>query len=634
MTDPTNARFGEPHAAREGYRLTRPEEDAQQRTETTGPAAPGSEHYGLRWDGSEFGDTRSGGTPTALPRRDTAPGHGESLTFPAEAYPPGGADSVFGPAPGGSATDIPTYTPEYLSGSTVQAPASTPTPGSGLPTRDSAASAATTPPPLPRREPAPHTMFASPFDSDYEHTQPESPEHLAAMDNESAPTSSFAATPAATPSSAPDSEAESQDPEDTVRRIAESLGIDTDLPHRTRGDRSDIGSRQPNSEHTGGHGPVESAPRPEQTDPDRDEAEPLRPADSGTRGSSPTQLPLRSPNRSHAAADADTEDRPAEPERGGDPSPANGGASSTALPNRRLPARAAKAAAAQARDDEPASDPAPAIAGAHEADTAPETPPAPTAQPSHRHSSEPEPSDAADETDPEPTANEPGDASQDTASFPVISDPLAAAATATPARPHASGRNGATVGLRSTPATALRAPADTDVLRRPDTESGAAESTSSSRPEPDTPDARVNVEATVAQPHSSAHAEATPTGESGSESRRTRRAAADHHAGETTEDIASRTGIAPTSRRASRRRAEATGDAPAIDVGVVMQLLLASHTLENVARNAEAGDVSLDDFITAAHRTRAAAVELVTTWFGGAAQMREFAEALLAATES
>ena len=53
-----------------------------------------------------------------------------------------------------------------------------------------------------------------------------------------------------------------------------------------------------------------------------------------------------------------------------------------------------------------------------------------------------------------------------------------------------------------------------------------------------------------------------------------------------------------------------------------------------MARNAEAGDVSLEDFITAAHRTRTAAVELVTNWFGGAEQMREFAEALLAATES
>ncbi|WP_460699994.1 hypothetical protein [Nocardia thraciensis] len=90
----------------------------------------------------------------------------------------------------------------------------------------------------------------------------------------------------------------------------------------------------------------------------------------------------------------------------------------------------------------------------------------------------------------------------------------------------------------------------------------------------------------------------------------------------------------PTRRAANHRQAAARDDSPTtVDVQLVMQLLLASHNLENIAKKAEAGEISLDDFIRAAHRTRTAAVDLVSAWFGGAAQMRQFAEALLAATE-
>ncbi|MQY19215.1 hypothetical protein [Nocardia macrotermitis] len=71
-----------------------------------------------------------------------------------------------------------------------------------------------------------------------------------------------------------------------------------------------------------------------------------------------------------------------------------------------------------------------------------------------------------------------------------------------------------------------------------------------------------------------------------------------------------------------------------IDVNLIMHLLLASHTLEHIADKAEAGDVTLEEFIRAARRTRTAAVDLVSTWFGGADQMRQFAEALLAASDS
>ncbi|WP_156959513.1 hypothetical protein [Nocardia sp. BMG51109] len=88
----------------------------------------------------------------------------------------------------------------------------------------------------------------------------------------------------------------------------------------------------------------------------------------------------------------------------------------------------------------------------------------------------------------------------------------------------------------------------------------------------------------------------------------------------------------PARRGIGQRRAAATEDAPAnVDIHVVMRLLLSSHNLENVAKKAEAGDISLAEFIDAAHRTRTAAVDLVSAWFGGADHMRRFAEALLAA---
>ncbi|MBO0854068.1 MAG: hypothetical protein J2P18_09905, partial [Nocardia sp.] len=99
------------------------------------------------------------------------------------------------------------------------------------------------------------------------------------------------------------------------------------------------------------------------------------------------------------------------------------------------------------------------------------------------------------------------------------------------------------------------------------------------------------------------------------------------------QNVASLAAAAPTSRR-SRRRAESDSDEPStIDVNLVMQLLLASHSLETIAQTAETGDASLGELIDAARRTRTVAVDLVTRWFGGTTRMREFAEALLTATE-
>ncbi|MCM6775069.1 hypothetical protein NDR87_24530 [Nocardia sp. CDC159] len=87
-------------------------------------------------------------------------------------------------------------------------------------------------------------------------------------------------------------------------------------------------------------------------------------------------------------------------------------------------------------------------------------------------------------------------------------------------------------------------------------------------------------------------------------------------------------------RRSAHRHTTPLDDAPTtVDIHLVMRLLLASHNLETVAKKAESGDASVEDFVQAARRTRTTAVDLVSAWFGGATQMREFAEALLAATE-
>lgn len=93
-------------------------------------------------------------------------------------------------------------------------------------------------------------------------------------------------------------------------------------------------------------------------------------------------------------------------------------------------------------------------------------------------------------------------------------------------------------------------------------------------------------------------------------------------------------GTSRVSRRSAHRRAAPEDTPSTVDVHLVMHLLLASHTLETVADKAEAGEASLEDFIRAARVTRTATVDLVSAWFGGTTQMRQFAEALLAASEA
>ncbi|MCC3317402.1 hypothetical protein [Nocardia africana] len=728
MTDPANARFGEPHPAREGHRLTRSEEEPAQQTGSGGPAHGGAEKFGLRWDSAEFGDSGSG-------------------------------ESVFGTPPVASPTDVPSYSPDYLTGTAVPAPPAAPP----LPVRDT--SARTSIPPLATREPAQRSMFASPFDADYEQGAGQPQPHPTSADDESAPTSSFAVSAAETPPVDPRSgvlgaptapaetetpekagwatelDAESQDPEDTVRRIAESLGIDPGRQSRSRAVETEPAEPRP----------AEASPAEPAEPPRADSAE--SDASSAASVPAPPKLPMRLPTPAHgiartepagtgteSAAAASTETRP-EPTRRPIPraarrardkeQPAASTATSrlsadiTATPAAEAPSEgqhgtagtepAAATTTASANDaethritagtDESATgraattdaDPAPSAAtpptrqsGDHARRSTTATAPSadgdhstraasvtdnariaaehtvaeanttdttteegetssPAARLAHRHSNEPASSDHAETTGPAHSGAADGtdradsadsQSWQNTDTLPAIRS-RAESADAT-SRPFPT-RNGVTVGLRSAPTSTLVEQSDTDVLRRRAAEAPAAEYVPTSRHRSPIDDTRVDDHAatesaeTFGLSHDSVFDTApdeSPAGAVGTGGRRNRRATSDHHFGDTPTDIASRTGLPSTSRRAARRRAETTGEPPAIDVGLVMQLLLASHTLENVARNAEAGDVDLNGLITAAHRTRTAAVELVTTWFGGADQMREFAEALLAATEN
>ncbi|MBF6183122.1 hypothetical protein [Nocardia otitidiscaviarum] len=85
----------------------------------------------------------------------------------------------------------------------------------------------------------------------------------------------------------------------------------------------------------------------------------------------------------------------------------------------------------------------------------------------------------------------------------------------------------------------------------------------------------------------------------------------------------------------ARERQAAAASGATVEPQHVMRLLLASHELDTAATKAESGEITVAELARAAHRTRAAAVELVSAWYGGADQMRNFAEALLqAASES
>ncbi|PPJ30141.1 hypothetical protein C5E45_11050 [Nocardia nova] len=724
MTDPANARFGEPHTAREGHRLTRSEEESGQQTGSSGRAHGGAEKFGLRWDGAEFGDSSPGATPSALPSRSTAESSGEG---------------VFGPPAGGTPTDIPSDSPEYLTGGAVPAPP----PAPPLPVRDTSAGRNGIPP-LPTREPAQRSMFASPFDADYEQSAAEPVDYRTAPADESGPTSSFAVTAAEMPAVDPGSgalatpagpgaaaeatpekpawdielDAAAHDPEDTVRRIAESLGIDPGLQRRSRtGTSADSKptdaspSGRPDPQRSGAAepdaSPTASVPVPPKL-PMRlpAPAEGLartEPAGTATEPGAAGATASTEPTATSAAPVSDGEPRSAA--AAGDDEAATGLAKSAGDSAQTLVAtraddghRTAFAAAtgSMANNERQTTPPSPTEPAAGDtrptttdaaADGEQRTPritqadsaadsvglaakhtvaesdsemgtvaeeseqPSPAARLPHRHSNEPAVSDRADTTNPTHSDTTDGtpraDSShaeswQDTDTFPALRSRTAGTPSVPRPRPFPA-RNGAKVALRSAPASTVAELSDTDIVHRTATNDSAAHAVPISRHRSPTNGRRIddvsarNESRETAAPQSdpatdAAHVESSTT-DPRIGGRRSRRAAADPPAGDRPEDIASRAGLAPTSRRAARRRAETPGEPPAIDVGLVMQLLLASHTLENVARNAEAGDLDLNGLITAAHRTRTAAVELVTTWFGGADQMREFAEALLAATE-
>ncbi|RMI30965.1 hypothetical protein EBN03_20280 [Nocardia stercoris] len=76
-----------------------------------------------------------------------------------------------------------------------------------------------------------------------------------------------------------------------------------------------------------------------------------------------------------------------------------------------------------------------------------------------------------------------------------------------------------------------------------------------------------------------------------------------------------------------------TEDPATVDMRLVMRLMVASNALIAAADAAPASDPAVTPVVKAAHQAHAAAVDVVSAWFGGRGQMREFAAALLAATE-
>ena len=704
MTDSANARFGEPHNAREGHRLTSPDQDSEHPTDTPDHSPADNGVIGLHWHDSESDSTRA--TPAVLPSRELPQRRGESRTTTADTSgntsdsDPGG---IFGPAPSVTATDLASYTPDYLTGTSVPAGTTAPPPLGALPMRTPSTGGSTTPPALPSREPKRPNIFDSPYDSDSQRS--ESGPGLF-DDDDSTPTSSFAITPPAVKApedteSESDPQDDSADPEATVRRIAEQLGISTGRTERSPDTPSAV-ERQPKGNSDDTVGATE--------DSGADDSSAGSAASAGVTDEAPTtaaspKLPLRSPTPAHeggrsAEFDGFRSTAGTTPEV----SPVAEPATTPATPARRLTATpgsepsdtaassdtAEHSAPSAHSEAAQAAGPADALATAGTGDTAKTTTDA-----SDSGGTDTDATPGSAETPGRPSGSSSAGQSRPRRTFGAGLPTRAAAAlsgsTSTssdepdhtekpehaeksehdtdtlPAQLPARGENHglprrAATGSSEGPdfsSHSLRAEApdrlSTDVLRRSETTEDAAPPAGSpfgtrrSRrsaalgPEP-TDTAESNAVTTIAE-HATTDTAATteaPAGEAvttdqgaspAAEPRRNRRAA-ENHTGETTEDIASRAGLSPTSRRAARRRAKATDDdAQVLDITLVAQLLLASHNLENVARTAESGDVDLDDFIAAAHRTRSATVELVSSWFGGTDRMRDFAQALLLAAE-
>ncbi len=207
--------------------------------------------------------------------------------------------------------------------------------------------------------------------------------------------------------------------------------------------------------------------------------------------------------------------------------------------------------------------------------------------------------------------------------------------------------NSAELGSRTGGPTRAPLPERTAPTPAPDANSTAPAPASNSTAAEPAPRNRTATGLTAPDPTAAVEAPTPPT-PAPPRSRMSRkaaeRAAAEAAAATASDDeTLSSTSGSTTTRRTSTplrtatepRRTPPQDDATkSVDVHLIMHLLLASRTLENIADKAEAGDVSLEEFIRAARRTRSAAVDLVSTWFGGADQMRQFAEALLAASDS
>ncbi|MBO0853913.1 MAG: hypothetical protein J2P18_09105, partial [Nocardia sp.] len=220
MTDSANARFGDPHNAREGHRLTRSEDEPGQRTETNGQG----DGFGMPpWHSGEFGQSRSGGAPPVAPGPEVPRPASDSVRGVLESaglLPAENADSgPFGPA---TSAEPPSYNPAA--------------PTRAIPAAKSDSPESASHPRLPMREPVQQNPFGGSVGGDYASPNPHSPDSSATVGFSSAPRIS---TPA---SAEADRRQREVDPmADTAVTPMKAFEIDPEGPSGARsGDSEDI----------------------------------------------------------------------------------------------------------------------------------------------------------------------------------------------------------------------------------------------------------------------------------------------------------------------------------------------------------------------------------------------------------
>ncbi|WP_040792686.1 hypothetical protein [Nocardia paucivorans] len=91
----------------------------------------------------------------------------------------------------------------------------------------------------------------------------------------------------------------------------------------------------------------------------------------------------------------------------------------------------------------------------------------------------------------------------------------------------------------------------------------------------------------------------------------------------------SRTTASASTEAPSRRSRRRSADNSEINIHLIMQLLLASDELHDVATRAEAGEASIEEFVHTARQARDASLAVISAWYGGTDRMVKFAQSLL-----